>query len=237
MKMKNKTAAQIEAKKKHIAELKAAKARRRGEPILERPEPTKIEKPTILIVCEGKNTEPSYFRQFKLSSATIKALGDGHNTISLVNQAISLKDLKQYDQVWCVFDKDKFSANDFNNAIIMAEANGFGVAYSNQAFEYWLILHFEDHQGGAMSRNEYDATINEYLNPLGVVYDGQNSKLINEDFFEILNDLDTVTNRPRIQLAIQRGRRNYNLWNHDSPAVEESSTTVFKLIEEILKFI
>jgi hypothetical protein len=237
MKMKNKKAAQIEDRQKHIAELVAVKARRRAEPILERTAPTKIEKPTILIVCEGKNTEPSYFRQFKLTSATIKATGNGYNTTSLVNQAIALNQEGTYDQVWCIFDKDKFPANDFNTAIMNAIANNFGVAYSNQAFEYWLILHFDDHQGGGMNRDEYYETINDYIKPLGATYDGKGSKTITEDFFEILIGVDAKTNRPRIELAISRAKRNYNLLPHASPAIEESSTTVFKLAEEIMKFI
>lgn len=237
MKMKDKKAAQIEVKQKHIAELAAAKARRRAEPVLERTVPAKVEKPTILIVCEGKNTEPSYFRQFKLTSATIKAIGNGYNTTSLVNQAIVLNQQRTYDQVWCVFDKDQFSANDFNNAITIAAANNFGIAYSNQAFEYWLILHFEDHQGGGMNRDDYDQTINEYINPLGATYDGKGSKTIAEDFFEILDGIDTTTGTPRIELAISRAKRIYNQLTHASPATEESSTTVFRLAEEILKFI
>ena len=143
--MKNKKAAQVEAKRKHKTELLAAKARRRGEPLLERLAPTKEVKPTILIVCEGVNTEPSYFKQFKLTSATIKALGNGKNTLSLVRQAIKLRDQGNFEEVWCVFDKDIFPAQDFNAAITLAEANGLKVAYSNQAFEYWFILHFKDH--------------------------------------------------------------------------------------------
>jgi hypothetical protein len=237
MKMKDKKAAQIEAKQKHILELSAAKAKRRVEPILARAIPVKLEKPTILIVCEGKNTEPSYFRQFKLTSATIRAIGNGYNTTSLVNQAIALSQQRTYDQVWCVFDKDQFPANDFNNAITITTANNFGVAYSNQAFEYWLILHFEDHQGGGMNSDKYDQTINRYINPLGANYDGEGSKNITEDFFEILDGIDTKTNRPRIELAILRSKRNYNQLTHASPATEESSTTVFRLAEEILKFI
>ena len=237
MKMKNKKAAQIEAKQKHFAELAAAKAKRRAKPVLERTAPAKIEKPTILIVCEGKNTEPSYFRQFKLSSATIKAIGNGHNTTSLVNQAIELSRGGVYDQVWCVFDKDQFPAADFNNAINIANAQNFGVAYSNQAFEYWFILHFEDHQGAGMNRNEYGKTINQYINPLGSFYDGVGSKIITDDFFEVLSGIDSTTNKPRVDLAISRAKRNYHLFTHASPATEESSTTVFKLVEEILRFI
>lgn len=67
MKMKDKSAIQIARKKKHLENLKKS---RRNEPVLDRNEPSKLEKPTLLIVCEGKNTEPSYFRQFKLSTAT-----------------------------------------------------------------------------------------------------------------------------------------------------------------------
>ncbi len=243
MKMKDKKAAQIEGKQKHLAELATVKARRRAEPSLERVAPTKTEKPTILIVCEGKNTEPSYFRQFKLTSATIKAIGNGFNTISLVKEAIKYSKKKKvsgnlmYDKVWCVFDKDDFSDNDFNRAIKFAKKNKLEVAYSNQAFEYWLILHFKDHQGGGMNRNEYDKTINDYINPLGSTYDGEGSKTVSEDFFEILDGIDKATKRPRINLAISRAKRNYNLLTHASPATEESSTTVFKLVEEILKFV
>jgi hypothetical protein len=54
MRTKNKKAGQIEAKEKHLALINAAKKRRREEPILEWTKPTKNEKPTILIVCEGK---------------------------------------------------------------------------------------------------------------------------------------------------------------------------------------
>lgn len=237
MKMKNKRSEQIEAKKRHLAEVAANKAKRRAEPSLEREMPAKAEKPTILIVCEGQNTEPSYFRKFKLSSATIKAIGNGCNTTTLVSQAIGLSQKDTYDQVWCVFDKDQFPANDFNEAIAVAIANNLGVAYSNQAFEYWFILHFLDHQGGAMDRGDYDKMINDYARPLGATYDGRGSKLVTEGFFTVLNSIDPFTHRPRVELAIARAERNYNALPKASPATEESSTTVFRLVREILKFV
>ena len=154
MKMKNKKAEQIASK---LAHKETLKTKRRDEPLLERAEAKILEKPTILIVCEGENTEPSYFRQFKLSSATIKPIGEGYNTISLVERAVQLLEERPYDQVWCVFDADPKpdnpkQAKNFNDAVTLAEREGFGVAYSNQAFEYWLILHFDDHQGGGMNR-------------------------------------------------------------------------------------
>lgn len=210
MKMKNKKAEQIAAKEKHREQLKK---NRRKEPTLERPEPQKDKKPTILIVCEGKNTEPSYFRKFKLSTITVEAIGEGYNTISLVERAGQLAQNKDYDQIWCVFDKDDFPVSDFNNAIAIAEAQNFKVAYSNQAFEYWIILHLEDHQGGGMHRDDYDEKINALLKPFGVSYDGKGSKIITEEIFEILDGIDEKVNKDRAEIAIARATR--NLDNHD----------------------
>ncbi|MCU0421713.1 MAG: RloB family protein [Bacteroidia bacterium] len=232
--MKDKKAEQKEAKQKHREQLKA---QRRKEPSLERPAAELTEKPSILIVCEGENTEPSYFNQFRITSAKVKSVGEGYNTISLVNRALALSQQGNYDQVWCVFDKDDFNDNDFNLAIQIAVANNFGVAYSNQSFEYWLILHFNDHQGGGMHRDSYNDKINEHLKPFKVTYDGNGTKLIEEDFFELLDDIDDKTRRKRAELAIDRAERNYNHFDHTNPAREESSTTVFRLVRELLKYV
>ena len=76
--------------------------------------------------------------------------GQKYCSIRIEDRAKELKCEKHYDQIWCVFDKDDFSDNDFNYAIHLANKLNFYTAYSNQAFEYWLILHFDDHQGGGI---------------------------------------------------------------------------------------
>lgn len=232
--MRNKKAKEAADRQKHKKQLKA---KRRSSSALERSAPTLLVKPTILIVCEGVNTEPSYFRQFRLSSATIKTIGEGYNTTSLVKRTMEIANQDKYDQVWCVFDKDDFKDIDFNNAIDIAKANSYEAAYSNQAFEYWIILHFDDHQGGGMHRNDYNDKINTLIKPHNIFYDGKNSKLISEDFFNLLDGIDENTEKERKQLAIERAKRNFNLNNHDTPAKAESSTTVFRLVEEIVKYI
>ncbi len=234
MKMKNKKEEQLLAKKIHKEQLKN---KRRQEPELTRGIPKLNKKPLILIVCEGENTEPSYFNKFKLTTATIKAVGEGYNTISLVNRAIELSKKNKYDEVWCVFDKDDFKDLDFNNAIYTANTNKFKVAYSIQSFEYWLILHFDDHQGGGMHRTRYNKKINELLKPFKIEYDGEGDKLISENFFALLNGIDPKTKEARVKTAIKRAKRNYNNLDHTNIAKEESSTTVFKLVEKLLKYI
>lgn len=90
-------------------------------------------KQSFLIVCEGEKTEPDYFKAFRMTAANVKAVGQAMNTMTLVNKAISIREADRqkkrvYDQCWVVFDKDDFPANDFNQAIQLAEKNGFRVA-------------------------------------------------------------------------------------------------------------
>ncbi len=233
MKMKDKRIKDAESKKKHREQIKA---KRRSAPDLARSVPQLNERPTILIVCEGENTEPSYFKQFRLSSATIRPVGEGYNTVSLVDRAREIVREGSYEQVWCVFDKDDFSDTDFNNAIRMAEAENYGVAYSNQAFEYWIILHFDDHQGGGMHRRRYKSRINELLKPFRLKFDDKGNKFITDDIFALMEGIDEQTQVSRMQLAIDRAKRNFELTARSNPAKEESSTTVFKLVEELLKY-
>lgn len=239
MRMRNKKLIQQDDRQKHRELLRSE---RKNVTSFEREAPTKIEKPRILIVCEGKNTEPSYFRQFRLSSATIEAIGEGYNTLSLVKRAIEISRKSRYDKKWVVFDRDPkpdnpSQASDFNEAIKLAKKNGFGVAYSNQAFEYWIILHFNDHQGGLMDRRQYGQKINESLAQYSVYYDFTGCKLITNEIFELLDGIDEQTRKERKQLAIIRAKRNYKLFDHKNPATEESSTTVYKLVEELLKYL
>lgn len=234
--MKNKKAEQIAQKQRHKNNLKAA-TRRRQEPLFELPQATTPERQTILIVCEGVNTEPTYFREFRLTSAQIVPVGAGCETIRVVERAIREQEKRKCDQVWVVFDKDDFSPQDFNQAIFMAENLGYGVAYSNQAFEYWLILHFEDHQGGGMHRDDYHDKLNGYLSRYGLYYDGKYSKIVTKEIFDLLLSKDEKTETQRMKLAIRRAKRIYDQFDHKHPAEEESSTTVFRLVEEILRFI
>jgi RloB-like protein len=234
--MKEKQRQQAKDKEAHRQQQADAKARRRKQPPLERGRGSREEKPLLLIVCEGVNTEPSYFRQFRLTNARIKAIGLGANTLSLVQRAAVLAQEDEYDQCWCVYDKDSFSANDFQSSIQAAASKGLRVAWSNQAFEYWFILHFEDHQGGAMHRSDYGAKINGYLKPWGISYESNGCKLVTSRMFEILNGRDAKTGRPRVELAIERARRNVATHAHLSASQAESCTLVHTLVEEIRRY-
>lgn len=185
-------------------------------------------KQSFLIVCEGENTEPDYFRAFRMTAATVKAIGEAMNTMSLVSKAISVREAEKnkkrfYDQCWVVFDKDDFPAKDFNQAIQYAEKNGFHVAYSNQAFEYWFLLHFHLYTG-AIHRNQYKDMLEKLIGVPYIKADGCGATMYN---LLLVRQEQAIRNAETVLAEIA----------HGNPAEEESSTTVHKLVIELNKYL
>jgi hypothetical protein len=167
----------------------------------------------ILIVCEGARTDVLYFRAFKLPS--VEVVGVGKNTVSLVDDAIRRSD--GYDQTWCVFDRDSFPARAFNDAIQKARAAGFQVAYSNEAFEIWYLLHFDFHTS-ALSRTLYEDKLTERL---GRRYEKNDPTLF-------------ASLRPRQDQAIKHARRLLEEYGaRHNPEQDNPCTTVHLLVEEL----
>ena len=81
----------------------------------------------FLIVCEGEETEPNYFKAFEKElppyTLDIQTWGTGRDPLGVVNAAIELNKRSKKDSVWVVFDKDDFPAKNFNAAIKKAAAN------------------------------------------------------------------------------------------------------------------
>lgn len=185
-------------------------------------------KQTFLIICEGVNTEPDYFNAFRLTSAHVKAVGHGMNTLTLVQKAIYVREEERrkgrtYNQNWVVFDKDDFPEKDFNAAVLLAIQNNFEVAYSNQAFEFWFLLHFNLYQG-SLHRSQYEKMLSDILGFPYTKKTGVSTKMFNLLF-------------PKQQTAIRHAKIVMKQFEGNNPAQEESSTTVFRLVEELIRFL
>lgn len=196
--------------------------------------------PVIYIYCEGKNTEPDYFNFFRVKTARIRSVGVGDNTVSLVEKAIEAIKKESFDptldQKWCVFDKDDFAGDMFDNAIRMADKAGFGVAWSNQSFEYWFLLHFNDHQGGTLHRDMLKDKINLNISDEKAHYNSDGSKHVSEQFFNELTGKDPGAGNSRQELAIKRATRLHKMKSDMPPSGTESCTTVYKLVEVLIKY-
>ena len=113
----------------------------------------------FLIVCEDEQIEPTYFEQFKkqipAKTLFLKTVGTGRDPQGVVEQAVAERDKlenesgKEVDIVWAVFDKDDADENEakierFKKAFETGEQKNIELAYSNEAFELWLLLHLTD---------------------------------------------------------------------------------------------
>jgi hypothetical protein len=182
----------------------------------------------FFIVCEGEKTEPNYFKKFSVNVDITLIKGRGKDTKSLVEEAIELKnglESDERDRVWCVFDRDRndqnpHDAHNFNAAINIAKTNGIKVAYSNDAFELWYLLHFDYYNTG-ISRRDYK---NRLTNKLGHEY-----KKNSETIYEELKD--------KQENAIKNAKRLLQKYDRPNPESDNPSTTVHLLVEELNNFI
>jgi len=105
----------------------------------------------ILVVCEGRQTEPNYInalrRHCALNAANFEIRGTGTSPARVVQHAIeeyekSKKKDDAFDRVFCVFDRDDHF--DYDRALSKLHDRGkFTAITSMPCFEYWLLLHYE----------------------------------------------------------------------------------------------
>ena len=121
-------------------------------------------KKTFIIFCEDGAVEPAYFELFKREDVHVPAFGNKkqhHAQVDYATEYFRKNDLIEINelgqeilkidegaQVWCVFDRDK-EPNDqkdtaFNDSIQNANSKGIRTAWSNDDFELWILLHFEE---------------------------------------------------------------------------------------------
>jgi hypothetical protein len=117
----------------------------------------------IIIACEDSVSSPEYFKQIvsklkeekKITPHSFVIANHRHNNPKGVLQdLLNYKDgnitYKDFNSKWIVIDRDAnigcarsgHNVQDFNNSIKDAKEKGIKVAYANDSFELWYLLHF-----------------------------------------------------------------------------------------------
>jgi hypothetical protein len=190
----------------------------KGRPYMDRRVDVTPIRQRFLIVCEGEKTEPQYFERFRVPGIVVEVDPLGMDTVRVVQRAIELCIEGDYDQTWCVFDKDDFPKKNFNEAIALARRNGIHVAYSNQSFELWYVLHF-DYMHNAITRDQYMDILDDRL--------GHEYKKKSPEIYDELLD--------RQMIAIRNAKKLLNDYHPNRPADDDPSTTVHLLVEQLLE--
>ncbi len=104
----------------------------------------------FIIVCEGQNREPDYFKFFDGLSSIVKvvpveSLAGNSSPAKLVGNAIDkereLDAIAERDRVWIVLDTDKWREQLHEIRKECEAHSNWRVAQSNPCFEVWLYFH------------------------------------------------------------------------------------------------
>ena len=196
------------------------------------------------IFCEGEQTEPNYFKKFKeyiTSNSIYKDLvlieiepcaADTLRVLEKAQEYIKTNDISK-GHIWCVYDKDSFPAQNFNNVvqkinqINLAESDlHYHAAWSNECIEFWFILHFEYYTSNN-HRTDYIKFLNERFSNLRI---GKYAKNMDSIF-------DILIKYGNPKLAIKRARKIVNDSANQTPSYIAPGTKVYELVEELAKYL
>ena len=198
---------------------------------------------SFLIVTEGKCTEPYYFEGIEkliaekvggivdiVAAPKIDIIGKGMSSMKLVDATSEIvKNAKvMYQNIWVVFDKDDFE--DFDEAIIEGKRRGYNIAWTNQAFEYWLYLHFH-YSDSALHRDDWNKKLDILFKEYNLREKGYEKN--DKDLFNLLNEFRGP------QVAIKNAKRRMSKYkrNEYKPSDYDPGTTVHLLVEALLVYL
>ena len=212
----------------------------------------KMTVPDIIIACEDSVSSPSYFRMIVGNLIEKKIITQDSFVIAThkhSNPMGVLDDLKHYkkegkvykdfDHKWIVIDRDSprvngggHSKEDFNNALKNAKSKksnfNIEVAYANDSFELWYLLHFE-YRNSAISRDEILTRVIKRLKELDAYKFAKLSKdnIKQEKYTRLI----FKTLKPLQSVAIRNAKKLLDSYGDEhNPESDNPSTTIHKLV-------
>jgi len=210
--------------------------------------------PDVIIACEDSVSSPTYFQEIVDKLIKDKRITQDSFVIAKhkhTNPTGVLEDLKSYsdenkkkytdfEHKWIVIDRDMERANggghtteDFNNALKNAKSKrndlNIEVAYSNDSFELWYLLHF-NYRDTPILRDEI---IKKVIEELKKVEPHKFAKLDKDNIKEknyTKMIFATLLNKQEIAIRNAKNLLNFH-GSSNNPEQNNPSTTVHILIE------
>jgi len=181
------------------------------------------ERRRTVIFCEDSKSSAHYLSSFPIDADRfeVRVEGTGMNTDSLVEDAIRAKlDAEKrrtpFNEVWCVFDRDDFPLEKYERAFTLARNEGIKIAWANEAFEFWYLLHF-DYFDRALIRADYKRKLADRE----IEYDKADRTMY-------------ARLQEKQQTALRNARKLQRHWNENGksrPHCENPSTSIHVLVE------
>ena len=189
---------------------------------------TRRKKPTVLIALEDTKSAKYYINELARDYGVSKRIEfvppKGTNPKNVL-KAINLHFAKasEIESRWLVFDKDDYSKEEINGTISSAKANRINIAFSNESYELWILLHFEDVKRH-ITRKEINKRLNRYFKEK---YNIEYTKASIEIYGLIKSNQEVAINRAK---ELYNGNLNSDGYIN---YLSNPLTTFYKLVEHI----
>lgn len=224
---------------------------------------------TFIIFCEDETSEYYYFKWFETSLIKVNVINKQKSMLSNVTKAIAYcekNDILSFKndkyileaegiEIWCVFDRDKESNenqiheknNEFNISVKTAIDNDLKVAWSNDAFELWILLHLMDinpQSPESIERKFYYEQLTNYFKVHPNPNEDLSKALIHQSFNykQDMKKRDNFINivrseiLPFTHIAIERSKRLVEIHNNKQNYYDKKPCTlVHQLVEALLE--
>ena len=201
---------------------------------------------SFYIFTEGQQTEPNYFQAFK----KIIEQNPIYKSMIYIDiqpcQAETLRVLKNAEvyikehniksgSIWCVYDKDDFPNSDYNSVVYkILNLNNkqseiqYHAIWSNQCFEFWYLLHFENYTSNTHRNQYYD-----FLNHKLMMYKLGKYEKNSTQMFDILLDYGNPKKAIRFAKNIIARNKQYEF---SAPHKIAPGTKVYELVEALVQY-
>ena len=204
---------------------------------------------SVIIACEDESSAPTYFKMIVkklrenkvITQDSLVIANHKHNTPKgvlddLINHKEDGKNYKNFEHRWIVIDRDAPRVNggghtkdDFNGALSSAKIKQVEVAYANDSYELWYLLHF-NYRPTAILRDE---TLKEVIKKLKEKnppkfrdLDSENIK--SEEYTKFIYE-ELLELQP---IAIKNAEKLLKVYGEThNPESDNPSTTIHKLVE------
>ena len=186
----------------------------------------KHQKKHILIALEDTKSSRFYIKDLLKDKNIIshivfaKHIGtDPKSVLKAIKQFEKENPDIKYDKAWLVIDRDSFSKENFKGTLETARQKEICVAYSNECYELWLLLHFKNiasHKTREEIKKELNEEFKKYFNlkyeksekhVYGMLIDRQEeaiqrAKKLTENIIKIDGKLDPYNNNPSTKIHL-----------------------------------
>lgn len=186
------------------------------------------------IITNGEQTEKNYFDLLKSKKSIydMKVLFINDSPLNLVKHASEYVD--DANQVWCVFDIDNsFEEGNLIETLTLAKNFEINIAFSNLAFEVWLISHFKKCEK-AMSTKDHKKELNTILSKtvkINKTYEKNDKELLKKHFLpfikQAIENTKIVHQKYISDHCSQQNNNDFPIWKWNS------CSNVYELVEAL----